>query len=128
MILKHRISFGDLSCRKYNKNKGLGYDICSEIMARLKQLENLGYSQLEKFKPESSEVIYIKKKKLIITTYKEQLLNKELLIATQGFLPTLIFPNYISFNGIGKMFADGLIINSNEEKTIAPIESLLKYW
>lgn len=124
-----RVSFGDLSCRnKCERKQGLNYDICREIMNMIEALKGLSHEDLHKLKPESSKVILLKDKELILTTYKENLAAGEMLIIVQGFLPTLSFPNYFSTNGIGRMFADGLLVSSNGVKDFAPIRMLFDYW
>ncbi len=63
----------------------------------------------------------------VLTTYVTEIEGGTLLVVAQAFYPTFRFPNYISTNGIGKVFADGILVKNDGKIEDAPIDLLLEY-
>lgn len=83
--------------------------------------------QLSHFEEQEPERIFIKGGEAIFTSYKREIASGDLLMVVQAFYPILWFPNYISTSGIGKLFADGILIRKNGQIEDAPIDLLLDY-
>lgn len=123
-----RISFGVSSCKNYRgKNETIKL-ICEKINAKIDYVKSLSYGQLSSFSESESEILHFDGNEFVLTTYKDRINENKVLIVVQGFYRTLSFPNYISTKGIGKMFAEGVVIDSNEDKEDAPYNILLQYW
>lgn len=121
-----RISFGVASCRlkNYSKEEEI---ICKRILSKIENLKLLSYQQVKDHTIEETDVISAGNKKVSVITYVERLENDTLLVVIQAFYPTLWKPNFVSFSGIGKIFAEGLLYQSNGTVTEAAQELLWKY-
>jgi hypothetical protein len=123
-----RISFGISSCKSYKGSNKFVRNVCDIILSKIEDVSKLTYEQLSSFDEYEYETSYIDNKDFILTTYKNELDNNDILIIVQGFYQTLVFPNYISTSGTGKMFAEGFIVSKDGTKAEAPESMMLDYW
>jgi hypothetical protein len=121
-----RISFGDASCRL--KNYSVEEEVvCKNILSRIEKFKLLTYQQVNANATEETDVISAGNKKVKIISYMERLEDDMLLIVIQAFYPTLWKPNFISFSGTGRIFAEGLIFHPNGTIAEASQEVLWHY-
>lgn len=108
-----RIALGRASCKTYNGSDSDIGKVCKIVFDKLSYLKTLQYSQLSNWKESESDISNVGGKNVSLTSYVEKNKQSDLLIVVQAFYPTLIFPNYLSFTFIGKVFAEGFIISSS---------------
>jgi hypothetical protein len=125
-MTKFRISFGTSACIKNKSNDVLAKEVCKEVLEKISQIKALNFEQVGRLPSEEMEIKNIKGKEVAYSTYKQDLGNG-VLIVVQAFIPTLIFPNYISFNGVGKIYAEGIIFSQEGNKNMAEDNMLFSY-
>lgn len=123
-----RLSFGQCSCRSKKNRNNIVNSVCGVILNKLEALSLLNFEQISSLPEEDFYKSCILRKEITVAIYREQLSIDSHLIVVQIFYPTLKFPTYFSFSGIGKIFADGLIFYSSGEKKKAEEEYLYPYW
>lgn len=121
-----RISFGIASCRlkNYSAEEEI---VCKKILSKIENFKSLSYQQIKGHATEEMDVINVGNKKVSVISYVEKLECDMLLVVIQAFYPTIWKPNFISFSGIGKIFAEGLLYQSNGIVKEAAQELLWKY-
>ncbi|WII72749.1 hypothetical protein QJS83_02550 [Bdellovibrio sp. 22V] len=124
---KFRISFGGASCVECRARSAEETSLCEVVLMRLEHIKALSFEQLKNFPEEEYENFDIKGIQTALTIHRCDLDEQSILIVVQVFLPTWKFPTYFSVNGVGKMFADGIIVNKNGQKSDAPDEYLFQY-
>jgi hypothetical protein len=107
-----RIAFGVASCKDNTSKNPLVKDICKLVAEKLEILRALSYEQARIFDQEETEFYNLGGKEALLTIYKETV-DEDIFIVVQVFQPTWFFPNYISTNGIGKLYAEGLVYRKN---------------
>ncbi len=101
---------------------------CDVILDKLEALSLLNFEQISSLPEEEFYKSRILENEVPVAIYREQLSIDSHLIVVQIFYPTLKFPTYFSFSGIGKIYADGLIFSSSGETQRAKEEYLYPYW
>ncbi len=107
-----RIAFGTASCQTYSGNNSNIKEVCKLVLQKIAYLKSLQFSQLLNWKNSETDIGKIAGKEVLLTAYQQKNEKGELLIIVQAFYPTLKFPNYFSFSFIGKVFANGFIVDS----------------
>ena len=124
-----RISFGLASCKnRINDKNDIVRKISERILVEISKLEMLSFDQLSSFNEEEPINANIDGKNVCITTFSEKINETSYLVVVQAYYNTLRFPNYISFNGVAKVFADGFTVKADGTKEEASIDLLLQYW
>lgn len=90
-------------------------------------MKSLSFDQLKKFPEEDFENFDVAETRAALTIYKRNIDEQSILIVVQAFFPTWKFPTYFSFDGVGKIFADGIIANKNGKKENASDEYLFQF-
>lgn len=122
-----RIALGNASCKDCKDKSEQYILVCENLIFRLENASKLSFLQLSSFSEQTIEHVLLGEKEVSFTTYKEQIDSQNILIVVQGFFHTLKFPNYFSFGGIGRIFVEGIVINSENKVTNAPEQLLWKY-
>lgn len=124
---KFRISIGGASCIGYDAKSTEEKVVCEHVLAKLEQLKLLSFKQLKDFSEENFEHIDVHGVQAALTIYKKDLSAGSILVVVQAFLPTWKFPTYFSFGGVGKIFADGIVVSTDNQKSTALSEQLLSF-
>ena|ERR1700730_9635895 len=119
---KCRISLGSASCDGHERRDGIERGACEQLLAQLEALERLSVAQLGNLPEKTIRTVHIKGKSVSLATYKKGLGSDELLLVVQAFVETWWFPTYFSANGIGKMFAEGIVVRNGEVHKAAESE------
>lgn len=109
--MSFRIAIGNCSCRK--KSNGINYKICQEIDKTLKIFKQNTKGDIDKFLFKTRESDNVPG--IYISTYLKELSGTRKLVVVQAQLRTLFLPNFISFNFIGKLFSEGIVIKNDGE-------------
>jgi len=107
-----RIAIG--SCRCANgvvSRNALVRELCSRILARLQRLRSFAPQALANLPSLSTEVERIDGRRAELHTYLHKLDSGDALVIVQGFLRSWRFPNYISFAGVGYIYAEGILVS-----------------
>lgn len=124
-----RISFGDLHFKNHlNSKNAIVRDACIEATSILSNIKSLSYEQVTGFDKSDSLYKEIQTKDVVFTTFKEQLTKESCLIVVQVFIKNILFPNYFSLTGFGKLYASGLIFNLDGTIQEAPDDKMYEYW
>jgi hypothetical protein len=108
-----RIALGAARCADGLKHKnGSVRELCSRTLARLERLRLLSSRILVELPAESSERERIGDAVAEFLTHNEKLENGDTLIVVQAFLPTWRSLNYLGPAGIGRICAEGLVVDS----------------
>ena len=107
-----RISFGTASCQTYSGSDSNIKKVCKLVLEKIVYLKSLQFSQLSNWKNSETDVGNVDGKEVLLTAYQQKNEKDEFLIIVQAFYPTFKFPNYFSFSFIGKVFANGFIVDS----------------
>ena len=105
-----RIAIGRASCANYSGNDQNILEVCKLVSEKLTYLRSLQYSQLEKWMELTSETVQISEKEVVMTVFSQKNEKAKLLVVVQAFYPTLKFPNYFSFSFVGKLYAEGFVV------------------
>ena len=90
-------------------------------------LRELSVEQLRKL-PENEHKVYVcGKTTASLTTHRVDLEDGQLMIVGQIFILTLMWPNYISFAGVGRLYTEGFLVDGNGKVADAPDNSLWPY-
>ena len=96
-------------------------------MDRLEGLRALSAEQLRTLPSESTELEWLERKRVFINTFREPLENSVVLVVVQGFLPTWWLPTYISAEGVGHIFAEGVVVTPDGGVNTASDEYLWEF-
>ncbi len=121
-----RIALGRASCRSRTKNPALRA-VCDHLLARLEILRAMPIERLRELPEEKHEEQTVGDTQTSYTTYRASLANGGLLVVVQAFIPTLSWPTYISFAGVGRMYAEGFVASQDGKTIDAPDELLWEY-
>ncbi len=122
-----RISFGDASCKKYTGSEKSLLDVCNLVLEKIQYLKNLRIEQLEKWSNIETTEIEVNGKIATLTVFKDTVSQEKALIIVQAFYPTWRYPNYLSFGGVGRIFAEGFYIDTKNEISDAKDSELWPY-
>lgn len=122
---KFRIAFGSASCRDNKSKNPQVQEICRVVLEKTEALQNSDPVFLRSFPAEHSEILLLNNQEVLLTVFHEKLPEEKSLIVIQAHYATWRFPNFLSFSGVGKVFVEGLQIDSSGNIQIAP-ESLLR--
>ncbi len=125
--MSFRISFGIASCRNHQTAKEPIRSICARVLERLEELKLLRHEQLNAFADEDLGTERVRGEGFLLTIYRQKLEGGKILIVVQSFYPTLWFPNFISFDLIGKVYAEGFVVEPTGAFTEAPRQLILRY-
>ena len=121
-----RISLGSASCDGFERRPRDERVLCEYLLVKLQWLRSLSPTQLEQLREEEFEDYLIDGKRALISVYREKI-DAGLLLVVQGFLPTWKFPTYFSISRVGKVFVEGLLLNSDGHLVRATSDDLLRY-
>lgn len=107
-----RIAIGRCSCRSKRIRRSI-QPTCVEVLARLEQLRALPSAQLMELPESQPAESRIDGMSVTFTTYHHSLRDGRNLIVVQAFIRTARWPTYISFQRIGHILAEGLIIHQD---------------
>lgn len=106
------MAFGEGSCASGAKSRDARVrELCGRIKARVAALRIRPAEHLRLLPESSTEKERIDGRLIILNTYADPTPSGELIVVVQGFLPTWRFPNYIGIAGIGRMYAEGLVVS-----------------
>lgn len=97
------------------------------VLMKLESLKQLPVETLRGLPSTSEEKKIVAKKTLIIRTYNTSIEGGAALVIVQAFLPTLFCPTYFSTSGVGKIFAEALLITPAGDVKDAQDELLWEY-
>jgi hypothetical protein len=116
-----RIALGRCSCTDAQPDP-TRQAICRELMSQLNQLRSKPASELEQLPPYAESEQVIAGRKVTFETIVEPFPDAKLIIVKRAFSRSLSRPNWISFQGIGHMFADGFVVQDDGSIQDAPDE------
>ena len=105
-----------------NHKNGSVRQLCSRTLARLERLRALDSSALVSLPEESSERERVGNEYAEFVTFNEKLESGDTLVVVQAFLPIWRSLNYIGPSGIGRICAEGIVVDS-EGRIAEPLES-----
>jgi hypothetical protein len=121
-----RIAIGDCSC-----DEPLRHDLDRQVCAFLR--ESIGRwrarlpQELSAFPRESHEELGIDERPAIFGLYRQELDSERVLLVFQVFVHTWRRPTFISAEGVGRMYAEGLIVESDGTIAAAPRELMWQF-
>lgn len=116
-----RISLGPGRCRGRSFRPGDPRRVlCAGISARIARLRALSCGQLRVLVGLQEERLTIEGSPGGYRTHRLELEDGRTLIAVQGFVSTWHWPTYYSFEGIGHLVAEGLVVEPDGGLTDAP--------
>ena len=121
-----RIAIGRCSCRTTSIRRSI-QPTCVELLARLESLRTLPFAQLMEIPETQSAKSRIDGMTVTFTTYRHSLRGGRALVVVQAFILTARWPTYISFERIGHILAEGLIIHQDGRIEEAPDDVLWAY-
>jgi len=92
------------------------------LIARLETLRARDGSFLQSLPPYSKAVEMIEGRAVTFETIREPYVDGNIIVVVRAFFHTWSSPTWLSFAGVGHMFADGLIVNADGVKQGAPDE------
>ncbi len=107
-----RISIGDARVEAVKEKTGLNAEVCKIIGNKMSTYKCMEFSRLKNLSEESCTEYKIQNKLIKMTLYKKMLNSERVLIVVQAAYKTFKFPNYMSFDFIGKIIVDGIVVNS----------------
>lgn len=119
-----RISFGQAACNISDTMPTPERKVCEHLLFKLDNLKSLSFPQLSLFPEVENEKREIEGKIAAFSTYKEVISEDKILVVVQAYYPTWRFPNHFSLNGVGKIFAEALVVTSSGQLE-KPADSLL---
>ena len=122
-----RIALGRASCRNGTRNQSFKA-VCDGLMSQLEKLRGLPVEHLRELPKENQQGCVVGNASTTYTTYRMSLEDGRLLIVVQAFVRTLAWPTYISFAGVGRMYAEGFVVSQDGKTTVdAPDELLWEF-
>jgi hypothetical protein len=121
-----RIALGRASCRTSTSNPTLTA-ICRHLLSELERLKAIQIEKLRQLPEEKHEEQDVGGVSASYTTYRANLPDGRLLIVMQAFIRTLAWPTYISFAGVGRMYAEGFVVDQDGKIIDAPDHLLWEY-
>jgi hypothetical protein len=120
--MSYRLALGPCRCRHrlFPPRNPVVQQACAELEKRLRHYEALGFEALDSAPRDYTEVVQLESGFANFFTYKVDLSLTETLLVLTATVPTLWFPTYLSFHGIGHLVAEGLIYSSNGTVKEAP--------
>jgi hypothetical protein len=108
MAIRIAIGSGQCASGLKSRNKTLR-KLCGRVLDRLDGLRALSAEQLRDL-PESTELEWLEQKRVLINIFRESQQDSVVLVVVQGFFPTWWLPTYISADGVGHIFAEGVVV------------------
>lgn len=124
---RFRIALGSASCRTYAGNDPNIREVCKLLIERLSFLQGLQYSHLQRWAESESEIHDINGKNITLNSYIQNNEDGSVLVVVQAFYPTFKYPNYLSRSFVGKVFAEGSVIDKEGNIHSAMDEDLWSY-
>ncbi|WP_374028359.1 hypothetical protein ACES2J_08645 [Bdellovibrio bacteriovorus] len=121
---KFRLALGSASCRDNKSKDPQVQEVCRILLEKLEALKSSDPIFLKSFPLDHSEIMEINGREVLMTVFHDRLPKEESLLVIQAYYSTWKFPNFISLGGVGKVFAEGFLLNKTGEVKEAP-ESLL---
>ena len=120
-----RIAIGSSRCADGIASRNpLRRELCARILARLDRLRLLTPEALAGLPALANDVERIEGRQVTLSTYQEKLKTGDALIVVQGFLHSWRFPTYFGAAGVGYMYAEGFMLDS-DGRVRDPDEDLL---
>ena len=126
-MIHFRIALGTASCRDHSDRSELDRNVCSNLLFRLEKLKSLSPEQLRYFAPEERETLTVDGKVIRYTTFRDEQADGSFLLVVQAFYSTLWFPNYLSLTAVGRIYAEGIVVDSSGQITSPPEKILWPY-
>ena len=124
---KIRISIGSASCKDIENKGSFEKSVCEGIYRRLNEIKSTSYANLNKRSDNDTDFEKIDGREIVYAVYKEVLDEGTVLFVVQALFKTLRFPNYFSFNFIGKVVVEGILATSSGEFKPPSDDILLNY-
>lgn len=123
-----RIAIGNYSCRSPSRRLGpQAVRICAVVERRIAHLELLERWQILSLPAEEHEIEECDGREIDVSTVREDLRGDYQLVVVIAFRPGLKWPNFISFHGIGQVYAEGIVISPDGNSFEATHELMLPY-
>lgn len=119
-----RIAIGSASCETINPHDKIGQRIKELILNKIEFFKGKDFEFLHNFSDYTTVEYNIENKLVELAFFKEVIDNENLLFVVRAAYRTINFPTYICWGFIGRVYAEGIIINSKNESKKAD-DSLL---
>ena len=108
-----RLAIGNCSCKNPNLKQGSEiHQTCKSIEARIENLKTLKPEYLRSLPVEKEDLAWIEGKRVVFHVIKEPIENMHLIVV-RAFMYTWKWPTFISFNGIGHVVAEGILVKED---------------
>ncbi len=121
-----RIAFGRCSCTGAQPD-ARRQAVCRALSDRLNALREKESTELESLPPYSEVTENIEKRLVRFESIREPYPDAKAIIVVRAFVHTWSRPTWLSFSGVGHMFADGFIVQNDGTKTTAPDEDMWEF-
>ena len=122
--MSYRIAFGPMNCEIINPHDKIGQKIKEIIENKINLFKATDFNLLINFS-EYSYLDYKVENKLVEVSFFREILDSEnVLLVVRASYRSINLPNYICWGFIGRVYAEGLIVNSKNESK-KPDETLL---
>ena len=116
-----RLAFGRCSCGQPQSDP-LRRAICDELLARLGMLRTRLSDAGFLLPAYADEVQSIRGREVRFETIREDVSDQKVLIVVRAFVHSWRRPTWVSLSGVGHMFAEGLLVESDGQVADAPDE------
>jgi len=121
-----RLSIGRGKCRDVPQGETLQSQVCHAVNTRIDAILLSGSSSHLSYS-EGREEVLIQGKAVTITTSLVALEGAGNLVVVQAFYMTLFLPTFFAVGRIGKIFAEGVVIEPSGKRVLAPDDLLWAY-
>lgn len=116
-----RLAVGRCSCAEPQPD-GVRQAVCQALLKRLETLRAMDTGELLRLPPYSTAVAQVEGRTVRFETIRESYPGEKAIIVVRAFFRSWLRPTWISFSGVGHLFADGFIIRNDDAKETAANE------
>ena len=121
-----RVAIGRCSCSEVQPDV-MRRTVCDELMRRLNELRESGAGHIAKLPAYSEATEMLEGRPVRFETICEPYPNAEAIVVVRAFFKAWSRPTWVSFKGVGHMFANGLIVRTDGAIELAPDSALWEY-
>lgn len=116
-----RVALGPCTCKAVASGD-IDESICRELLKRLTSLRSENAAVLGALPLYVEELCQVGDRDIRFETIREPVSQQDFLIVVRAFLSTWRRPTWLSFAGVGRLYADGIIVRSSGSIEDAPDE------